>query len=502
MRTDRVLVLVVALLTTVRLVAARTVGYGDSEALYASYALFASPAYRDHPGLIGALARAIAAPGQAPTPWAIHLVTTALAAGVPFVAVAAARAFGSTRERAFGAGIVFATVPVCAVGSFAFAPDTLLAPLWLGALGLFAFAVRRSPSSTGATFAFLGLGLFVGLAILAKVTGLLLLGALVLGCTSRDARAHLRTPWPWAALALAAVLILPFARHEIARDFPMVRHRFVATQGGAGVSLRNAGAVVLGQLLYLSPPFAFLAVLGAGRLFRADGDAALRTLRFAFLLPLVVLVPFCLWSRVAEPHWLLPPFFAIPIWIAAGDDRSRSLDRVWPRLVRAAVGIGIGLTLLVHGWVLLPAHVRLVPKGADLRMDIATELFGWPEAANGVAIAVKDARGPDGPDREHVVVVGPHWIVCAQLRARLSPAIGVGCLTATGDDFDDWLPRKSWERADVVVYVTDARFDEDPEKLLPRFSTVNQTRIDYEMAGRPVRTFTIATMKRLARAGR
>ena len=34
----------------VRLLAAESVGFGDSEALYASYALFPQPAYLDHPG--------------------------------------------------------------------------------------------------------------------------------------------------------------------------------------------------------------------------------------------------------------------------------------------------------------------------------------------------------------------------------------------------------------------------------------------------------------------
>ena len=38
-----------------RIQIAQSTGFGDAEALYASYALFPQPAYLDHPGLIGAL---------------------------------------------------------------------------------------------------------------------------------------------------------------------------------------------------------------------------------------------------------------------------------------------------------------------------------------------------------------------------------------------------------------------------------------------------------------
>ena len=58
-------------LLAVRLVAAKTVGFGDSEALYASYALHPQPAYIDHPGLVGIVARTIGG-GAAPTPEHAH----------------------------------------------------------------------------------------------------------------------------------------------------------------------------------------------------------------------------------------------------------------------------------------------------------------------------------------------------------------------------------------------------------------------------------------------
>src|ERR1700722_20500115 len=77
------LVAVTGALLAVRLFASQRVGFGDSEALYAAYALHPQPAYLDHPGLIGLFARAIGG-GTAPSPERAHWVTTALAAAVPW----------------------------------------------------------------------------------------------------------------------------------------------------------------------------------------------------------------------------------------------------------------------------------------------------------------------------------------------------------------------------------------------------------------------------------
>ena len=66
-----------AVFLALRLVAASRVGFGDSEALYASYALHPQPAYLDHPGLVGLLARAVGG-GTAPTPDRAHLFTAVI----------------------------------------------------------------------------------------------------------------------------------------------------------------------------------------------------------------------------------------------------------------------------------------------------------------------------------------------------------------------------------------------------------------------------------------
>src|ERR1019366_2677410 len=107
-----------ASLLAIRLYAATRVGFGDSEALYAAYAVHPQPAYLDPPPLIGLVARALGG-GTAPSPERAHLMTAVLASLVPWAMALACRGAGASWRRAFAAALVFAVVPEIAIGLFA-----------------------------------------------------------------------------------------------------------------------------------------------------------------------------------------------------------------------------------------------------------------------------------------------------------------------------------------------------------------------------------------------
>ena len=72
----------------------------------------------------------------------------------------------------------------------------------------------------------------------------------------------------------------------------------------------------------------------------------------------------------------------------------------------------------------------------------------------------------------------------------------MGCNTPLRDDFDRWLPRQRWLEAPVVLYVTDSRFDIDPERELPGRALRALHRVDVRRGGQVVRTIVIARLER------
>lgn len=479
-----------AALLAVRLLAAARVGFGDSEALYACYALHPQPAYLDHPGLVGVLARVIGG-GTAPTPGRAHVVTAVLATLVPWLMALACRACGAGWKRAWAAALVFALVPAIAIGLFAMTPDLPLAIAWTGALAAAAAGLRAPAGSARASAAFAVAGVLVGVAGASKVPGILLLAALAWAYASRPARPHARTIAPWAGLVAGALAFAPVVAFEARTGWPMLRHRLVDTQAAAGLSLRNVGALLGGQLAYLSPLVVVLAVLAARALWRGRDDAVGALLLASCALPLAVLLPLCLWSRVAEPHWIAPALLAlVPAAARAPQGPSR-------RLVVASCALAAAMVVAVHAWVLVPSLLRLAPASYDARLDLANELRGWPQAASAVREEALAARTP-GSERGAVVVVGPHWVVCAQLEAALRGDVPVGCDTPVPDDFDAWWPRARWRRADTLVWVSDRRFGPPPE--LRDYVPLRTRVIPIERAGRTVRVFTITMLARRGQA--
>ena len=137
------------------------------------------------------------------------------------------------------------------------------------------------------------------------------------------------------------------------------------------MSWRNLGGLLFGQLAYVSPLLAWLGIAVGRALWRSrDDDAVSRLLAWSFLVPLAILLPLAVWSRIAEPHWLAPPLLALPIVWA----RAPSLVPIRRRLGVAALATGLAMTAAAHAWVLVPPLVRVLPESFDTRLDLATEL--------------------------------------------------------------------------------------------------------------------------------
>jgi hypothetical protein len=474
-----------------RLDVASFAGFGDAEALYVSYALHPQPAYVDHPGLIGAMARAIGR-GSAPSPGLAHIVTATLATLVPWIGALAARAAGASWRGAMRTVLVLALVPEIGIGLFGLTPHLPLALAWLGALAFGALALRSPASSFRALIATLGAGGLAGVACLSHATGVLLALALLSALFGRGMLARWKTAAPWAAIGIALVLVLPLLVWEARSDFPMLRHRLIATQGNAGFSLRNLGALVGGQLAYVTPPFLAAAAFVLTDLARERArDPATRLLWLATLVPAAVLVPLCLWSRVAEPHWLAPAYLALAVHVARRDLVGR-------KLAVGSLVTGAVITLLAWLWVRTPLPVVALGASYRARYDLANDLYAWGPAGRLLEDAVTRALSET---RRLPVVVGPHWTVCAQAHARLEYRVPVGCNTAIRDDFDRWLPRKRWLDAPVVLYVHDSRFQVRPELELPGRAVTSSSQVEIVRGGRVVRTIWVTRLEKLVEIG-
>jgi hypothetical protein len=328
-------------------------------------------------------------------------------------------------------------------------------------------------------------GLFAGVSAAAKISGVLVL----VGLAASLARSrHRRSIAAWLGIAAGALVLFPVVRYEAGHGWPMLRHR----SAGIGWSYKGLLAVTGGQLAYVSPILFAIAVVLAIDLWRnrARDDVA-RVLAAVTFVTFVPLLFVCLVHRGAEPHWLAPALVPLPLWAAkrASDaDAPRVLSAKW---LTPGAALSFAMVAVVHFWTLHPRAPSLAPVSYDPKLDITSELYGWPD--------VFRTLQEQGASEEGTAVVGPHWVICAQLKAGL-PAASVGCTNDDPADFAAWNPPSSWQNEDRILFVSDERFPVKPERILTDYNLASVQHVTTLRGGRIIRTFTIALLERHARA--
>jgi hypothetical protein len=287
----------------------------------------------------------------------------------------------------------------------------------------------------------------------------------------------------------AAAGVAPVLLWNRAHGWAGVLHRLVWTQAGAGFSLRNLGALLGGQLLYVGPLMLLLLGLAVSTAVkrRTTGDqtaTACRTLLAASLPTLGMTYLLVLWSDVAEPHWpaagYLPLFPLAAGWVVAAGRR-------WVRLAWCAVGCGLIAFAALNVLVLTPLVPMVTPASRyEPRFDLSNELRGWPE----VAEAIRKNHPTKKP------VVAAFYTQCSQLTFALSRPDDppVRCISPQTDDFDIWhgpfhMP------ATGALFVTDNRFDYRAEALLPGARPKTRTAVQIARGKTLVRRFEITDLK-------
>jgi len=226
------------LLLALRMSLAETLGFGDSEALYATYALFKQATFLEHPGLIGSLGRMIADANGVPSPVTAHRFTAAAAMALPWVGGLAARAAGASYRGVIWTVLALLITPELAIGLFAFTPDVLLGLCWVIALAAALAALGAQPGSVRALAGTVAAFGVAALGTTAKVSGVLLIAAMLVTWLTKSERKRWKTAAPWAGLACAALVMSPMVVREAGTGWPMLQHRLMATQAGFGLTLR------------------------------------------------------------------------------------------------------------------------------------------------------------------------------------------------------------------------------------------------------------------------
>jgi hypothetical protein len=351
--------------------------------------------YVDHPPLVALIASLIEHT-LGTSVYALRVPMLLALVGVLAVIAGLVRRMGGGGLAITGAWLAFALSPYYL---FAFHYLSMNAPeiLWwsLAALVLFdatlGFSDQTSARPRDRRTAWLAFGAVMGIAALTKVSGLVWGAGLALGLVLSPAWRHLRSPWPWVAVALAAALVLPHIWWQAANGWPTAE--FVRNAQLHKITALSPGAFLLEQVTLLGPLGALVAVIGLAGLVSRITGARPYAIAFAFVL-VVFLV------QRSKPYYTMP---AYPVLLAAGGivlERWAPWRQWWGRLALTVVLL-LGLllvpvTLPVLAVERVPAYLaRLgitVESGERHRKGALpqhyADMFGWDTLADDVARVV------------------------------------------------------------------------------------------------------------------
>jgi len=288
----------------------------------------------------------------------------------------------------------------------------------------------------------LALGVLAGIGLLTKHAMLIWGFTVFAGILLTPLRRDLRTPWPWLAGSIAALIFMPHLIWQAQNDWATLEFLRNISEGMLANIPRPL--FVLGQLLYMHPMTIPLWVAGLVFFFGSSGERY-RILGWIFVVSFFVL----LW-RHAKPYYLAP---AYPALFAAGgvllEDKLRGLAS--RAATTAALLIG-GLLLTPFTLPIFPltqqddalraALGSIVPPEA-LTHDLHDE-YGWPEQAE--AVAAVFAKLSEEEQERTIVLTGNYGEASAI--NFFGPKLGLPRAVSGHMAYYLWGPG---EEADVVI---------------------------------------------------
>lgn len=305
--------------------------------------------------------------------------------------------------------LAFAVLPFFALSGIVMTPDAPMIAAWAAALYFFKRGLIDDEPR-----AFYGLGIAMGLGLLAKYTiALLAPAALLFMLFDERARKWFARPETYLSVLIATVIFLPVLIWNWQNEW--ASFLFQSTRRVFENPKFTSYMVIVHAIVLLSPVAAIAGILAFTRV-RLTLTPDQRKRRFMLTMTLVPLLTFLLYGLFTEVrfHWTLPAWIALlPMIMTA------LVSQVWQsrencgRLHRALIRMWVpSAPLLVILFGLLLHYIALGLPGVTTG-DFDSGYLGWEETAGAVEEIRQDVADRTG--REPIIAATRKWDVAAAL---------------------------------------------------------------------------------------
>ena len=512
----------------VRGVLAALLEFGNDEVYYWTYALYPDWSHFDHPPMVGLVMQLFSLNLLLDSEFFLRLASVLFMTADTYIIYRIGKELKNAQTGFYAALLYNASIYAFVITGIFIMPDTPLMLFWLLA---FLSALRASPSKRGAGGSSLSslrviarneaiqktgpsklflllFGLFAGLAMLSKYSGIFLWVGMGLYILLFN-RKQLKNPYLYLSLLISAICCLPILYWNLQNDF--ISFSFHSERvGGNSLNPATFGTELAGEFLYNNPVVFVLCIIAVVAAFKgrlAIGKSSLRLLLCITLPMIATFLSFSL-MRPTLPHWNAPAYVLLILpaacWLS---DRTPAHEcRIkLPKGILAALGVMlfvviVGSIEIQTGFIPIDRHTEPEKLGRD---DFTLDMYGWEQLETKFA-TLREEKIAEGVMHEEDGIVADEWFPLANLDYYVARPLGMRVM---GIGYLEKLHKYVWineerggfRKGEDFWFLTDSRYYKRPEALYPGgFESIELIdTLTIERCGKPCKNFFVYACKGL-----
>ena len=522
---NKILIWLLAISAVVRAVLAAWMEFGNDEVYYWTYALYPDWSHFDHPPMVGWVIQIFSLNLLLDSEFFIRLASVVFMTANTYIIYLIGKEIKDARTGLYAALLFTASIYAFVITGIFIMPDTPLMLFWLLAVWMaIKYLKVKAPEpvegptdfitvlryfdklSTQQPRFLLLFGLFAGLAMLSKYSGVFLWIGMLLYVLIFN-RKQLKSPYLYLALLISVLCCIPILYWNIQNDF--ISFRFHGERVGlfGKPNLNTFGTELAGEFFYNNPVNFILAIIAIIAAFkkRLQLERQAQRLILCIALPLIFVFLFFSFTRPTLPHWNAPAYILLILLSAIYlRDKQPESDQL-PKSIIAAlfvllITLVVGVSEIKTGFIPLDKHTEPQMLGRD---DFTLDMYGWRQLGEKFA-DFREEKIAEGVMKAEDGIVANQWFPLANLDYYVARPLN---LRVMGLGWPEFLHKYLWindERGGFHLgenywFLSDSRYMKDPKTTYQwYFKEIELIGvIPIERSGKTVKNFFVYSCKNL-----
>ena len=498
---NKILVWLLVISAVVRGILAAWMEFGNDEVYYWTYALYPDWSHFDHPPMVGWVIQLFSLNLLFDSEFFIRLASVVFMTANTYIIFRIGKELKDAQTGLYAALLFTASIYAFVITGIFIMPDTPLMLFWLLAIWM---AVRSLSLSKG-RFIILLFGLFAGLAMFSKYSGVFLWVGMGLYILIFN-RKQLKNPYLYLSLLISAICCIPILYWNLQNDY--ISFSFHGARvGGNKLNFSTFGTEIAGEFFYNNPVnfiLAIIAVVGAFKR-KINIEKSAQRLILCIALPLILVFLFFSLTRPTLPHWNAPAYVLLILLSAVYLRDKQSDTEKLPKSIIAALSVlvitfVIGVAEIKTGFIPLDKHTNPEQLGRD---DFTLDMYGWRQLGEKFADFRKQ-KIAEGVMKPEDGIVANQWFPLANLDYYVARPLGMRVMGLGWPEFLHkylWIndKRGGFHLGENYWFLSDSRYFKNPKETYQwYFKEIELVgMIEIDRCGKPAKNFFVYTCKNL-----